>query len=177
MAEDNEAEKEVKLYEIGLAGVLKYLDVGLLVCLFITGTNRVDIFHIVLLIYLTLFVVYPKFMRRNFVYLVSFVMIIVGIKYIYVLVGYNVNNNPSLYKILFVLGLTNDFEESQKYWRSALINDNWLVVLLAVIQYQLYKSKLLGWIFLETSKTDDGLNDHQFKKNTAEYQKFYELNK
>ena len=170
-------DKEVKAYEILLANVLKYLDTALLTCLYITGTNRVDIFHIVLLIYLTLFIVYPKFMRRNFIYFVSSVILVVTFKYVYVLVAPEIIKFPVLYKVLFVLGLVNDFDENAKYWKSALINDNWLIVILAVIQYQLYKSKLLGWMFLETGRSDDTILDSRLQKNSSEYQQYYELNK
>lgn len=173
----DDSDKEVKLYEIILANVLKYLDVVLLVCLYITGTNRVDIFHIILLIYLTFFIVYPKFMRRKFVYFLSFVMLVVTFKYVYVLISYEIYQDYILYKTLYVLGLVNDFNEEDKYWRAALINDNWLIVFLAVVQYQLYKSKLLGWIFMETGKADENVQDIQSSYTNKQFQKFYELNK
>ena len=116
-------------------------------------------------------------MRRNFIYFVSSVILVVTFKYVYVLVAPEIIKFPVLYKVLFVLGLVNDFDENAKYWKSALINDNWLIVILAVIQYQLYKSKLLGWMFLETGRSDDTILDSRLQKNSSEYQQYYELNK
>jgi hypothetical protein len=154
-SEDLELGKEMKLYEILIANVLKYLDMVLLISLFVTGTNRVDIFHIVLLIYLTLFVVYPSFMRRNFVYFVISVTFVLFFKYIYVLIAKDIASSKTVYKTLFILGLVTEFDDDNKFWKSALLNDNWLVFLLAMIQYQLYKSKLLGSIFLEKKKIEE----------------------
>ena len=104
-------------------------------------------------------------------------MLVVTFKYVYVLIAPEITKNRVLYKVLFVLGLVNDFEEHAKYWKSALLNDNWLIVLLAIIQYQLYKSKLLGWMFLETGRANESILDSKFQKNSSDYQKFFELNK
>lgn len=150
-----EVDKEKKLYEIIVLNILKYLDIILAVFLYIGGTNQVDVFHIILLVYFTMFIVYPRFMRINFIYFINFLVIVAILKYLYVLLAPEIEDQQSLSKTLNVLGLVQEFGKGSQFWRSSMLNDTSAVVLLAYLQYQLYKSNLLQGIYHEKTKTEE----------------------
>lgn len=150
-----EFSKEKKLYEIVILNMLKHLDIVLVIFLYISGTNRIDVFHITLLIYFTLFIVYPYFMRKNFTYFIYFVVLVAILRYVYVLFILEIKDVYNLFKALTVLGLSNEFNDEGKFWRAAMLSDSWVIVLLAYLQYQLYNSKLLENHYKEDQKTEE----------------------
>ena len=114
-----------------------------------------DVFHVILLIYFTLFIVYPKFMRVNFIYFINLVVIVAILNYLYVLLFPEIKQNDELSKIFYILGVEVKISPSLKYWKAGMLDDTWIIVLLAYLQYQLYKSKLLEGIYLEKTKSEE----------------------
>lgn len=73
-------EDPIYTYEILFRLTVKNLDLILMAILYIAGVNRIDIFHVILLIIFVLFIMYPDWFRRNFIYILYFMIIITTIK-------------------------------------------------------------------------------------------------
>ena len=67
-------------------------------------------------------------------------MFIILFRYFYVLFYPEIQENITLNDTLTVLGLSTDMELSNKYGRSNLFNNNYLIVLTGLLQYGLYTS-------------------------------------
>jgi len=67
-------------YEILLRFLLKNIDIILMVILYIAGCNRVDVYHMFLLILFVIFIMYPDKFRKNFILLLYFMIFIGTIK-------------------------------------------------------------------------------------------------
>lgn len=67
-------------YEIILRYILKNIDITLMIVLYIAGVNRVDIYHMFLLCLFVIFIMYTDGFRRNFVFLLYFMIFIATIK-------------------------------------------------------------------------------------------------
>lgn len=67
-------------YEIVLRYVLKHIDITLMVVLYIAGVNRIDVYHMVLLILFAVYIMYPEQFRKRFIVLLYFMIFIATIK-------------------------------------------------------------------------------------------------
>ena len=124
--------------EITLGFIISNWDIILMTSLYFAGAYEIDIYHIALMIFFVWFLLYPKFWRRNYIFLILFVHFIVLIKYLYTLTYEWLDDISKSY--LEVLGFSTLVIEQNKFFKSNLINNNWLIVLLSYIQYRTYKS-------------------------------------
>lgn len=67
-------------YEIILRYILKNIDITLMIVLYIAGVNRIDVYHMILLLLFAVFIMYPEGFRRNFILLLYFMFFIASIK-------------------------------------------------------------------------------------------------
>ena len=73
-------EEPIHTYEIIFRLILKNVDLILMAILYIAGVNRIDIFRVTLLIIFVLFIMYPDWFRRNFIYILYYMMMVATIK-------------------------------------------------------------------------------------------------
>jgi hypothetical protein len=67
-------------YEIILRYVLKNIDILLMVVLYWAGVNRIDVYHMFLLVLFVIYIMYPMQFRKNFILLLYFMIFIASIK-------------------------------------------------------------------------------------------------
>ena len=72
--------RKIFLYEIILRYVLKNIDILLMAVLYYAGCNRIDVYHVILLILFAVYIMYPDGFRRNFIFLLYFMSFIAGFK-------------------------------------------------------------------------------------------------
>ena len=125
--------------EIILGFVISHWDIILMTSLYFAGAYEIDIYHIALMIFFVCFLLYPEFWRRNYLFLILFIDFIVLIKYLYTLTYDWLDDISKEY--LEVLGFSTTLNENNKFFKSNLINNNWLIVLLSYIQFRTYKSE------------------------------------
>ena len=77
---DSNKEEPIYTYQIISRLILKNIDIILMIILYIAGVNRIDIYHMILLLVFTAFVIWPDKLRRNFKWLLYFMLFIVTMK-------------------------------------------------------------------------------------------------
>ena len=156
--------------EIILGFVISNWDIGLITALYFAGAYQIDIYHIILMVFFIMFLLYPKFCRKNYVMLIYFIHTIVAIKYMFTLTSQWLDSITIEY--LQVIGLATDFNDENKYFRSNLLNNNWFIVLLSLIQYRTYKSQ-----YYQNNLTDKALeaNQKEFNRKHPKWTNFFKL--
>ena len=124
-------------YEIIGGFIISNWDIVIVTALYFAGAYQIDIYHISLMAFFVLFLLYPEYYRINYIYLIVFVHFFVICKYFYVLTFYLYSETTISY--FDVIGFTTNYTD-QKFFRSNLFNNNWLIVLLSYVQYRTYKS-------------------------------------
>jgi hypothetical protein len=74
------ADKNVHTYEIVMRYLLKHIDISLMIVLYIAGSNRIDVYHMLLLIFFAIYIMYPNQFRKRFVWLLYFMIVIATFK-------------------------------------------------------------------------------------------------
>ena len=112
-----------------------------MIALYYAGTYRFDVYHGLLLAAFVLFLLWPDKFRKNYIFLVIFIYVIVICKYVYTLT-YDIYPDKVI-DILETLGVSTKMHQdgTTKYAKSTLTNINWLVVLLSSIQHRIYNSR------------------------------------
>lgn len=123
--------------EILLGYIITKWDIIIVTALYFAGSYQIDIYHIILMIFFVLFLLYPNYYRDNYIYLIIFVHVMVFWKYFYVLTHQWYSEILDSY--LVVIGFATDVHD-RKFFKSNLFNNNWLIILLSYIQYRTYKS-------------------------------------
>jgi hypothetical protein len=72
--------KNVHTYEIVMRYLLKHIDISLMIVLYIAGVNRIDVYHMLLLIFFAIYIMYPNQFRKRFVWLLYFIIFIATFK-------------------------------------------------------------------------------------------------
>jgi len=73
-------EQSTLTYEILLRYFLKNIDILLMVALYYAGVNRIDVYHMFLLVLFVVYIMYPVKFRKNFILLLYFMIFIAVIK-------------------------------------------------------------------------------------------------
>ena len=159
-----------KTTEILVGFIISNWDIVIMTALYFAGAYQIDIYHILLMVFFVMFLLYPQFCRRNYIILIVFIHFIVTIKYLYSLTFDWMGQTTREY--LEVIGLATDVEVKNKFFKSNLLNNNWLIVLLSYIQYRTYKST-----FYQQHLTDELLKSDrkEFAKRHPKWTKFFTL--
>jgi hypothetical protein len=70
----------VETYEIIIRYVLQRVDIVLMVFLYSAGNNRIDIYHMSLLIVFASYIIYPVFIRKYYIVLLYYIVIFTSLK-------------------------------------------------------------------------------------------------
>ena len=73
-------EEQIYTYEILMRYILKNIDILLMIILYIAGVNRIDVYHMFLLLIFVFFIMYPVIFRKNFILLLYFMIFIGTVK-------------------------------------------------------------------------------------------------
>lgn len=63
-------------YEILMRYILKHIDILLMIVLYIAGVNRIDVYHMSLLIIFVIYIMFPEQFRKRFIFLLYFMIFI-----------------------------------------------------------------------------------------------------
>lgn len=77
---ESQLAEEIYTYEIIFRYILKNIDIALMIVLYIAGVNRIDVYHMILLILFAVYIMYPDQFRRNFIFLLYFMIFIASVK-------------------------------------------------------------------------------------------------
>ena len=80
MFTESQIAEEIYTYEIIFRYILKNIDIALMVVLYIAGVNRIDVYHMILLILFAVYIMYPEKFRKNFIFLLYFMIFIASMK-------------------------------------------------------------------------------------------------
>ena len=92
---------------------LTRMDIIVFFCVFMSGVNKVDFYHMFLMVFFVTFTVFPNFMKRYFIVLIVYVNFFVFEKYVYTLIHHFLDPNSLFVQIADVMGFSTEYLESR----------------------------------------------------------------
>ena len=103
--------------------------------LVIAGLDKMDVYHIVMLLFFVWYTLKPQIIQKFSIYLLIYANAFLLEKYIYSLF-FHAKNDPSNW--IEIIGFSTDYNEhsSKEYWRYAPRFDQWILVILTFCLYR-----------------------------------------
>ena len=113
----------------------------MMVFLVLAGLDKMDVYHIVMLLFFVWYTLQPQIIQKWSIYLLIYADAFLVEKYIYSLV-YQAKNDPANW--IEIIGFSTDYNEhsSHEYWRYAPKFDQWILVVLTFCLYR--RQQFLG---------------------------------
>ena len=108
--------------------------------LVVAGLDKMDIYHIVMLLFFVWYTLKPSIIKNNSIFLLIYANIFVLEKYIYTM--FSVPENPPDWVIVLGLKANYDANSDDEYFRYRPRFDQWILVFLTFCLYR--RQELLG---------------------------------
>ena len=112
-----------------------YIEYPLMVFLVIDGVSKMDIYHLMFIIFFVIYTLFPKVLNKYAIVLLVYADIFVLIKYIYTLLA--TQEVPS-HDFMLLIGFSTSFnpDTTNEYFRYHPSFDSWALVVLSLILYR-----------------------------------------
>lgn len=122
--------------------VLVYIEFPLMLTLIIAGLDKMDLYHIVLLIFFVTYTLYADRIPNFPLYLLLYADFWIIEKYIFTLFMKPLDTQPPAWMTIVGLSTIYDPAETQEYWRYTPRFDQWILVFLSFCLYR--RSAIIG---------------------------------
>ncbi|TNV88031.1 hypothetical protein FGO68_gene5171 [Halteria grandinella] len=121
--------------------IINNLDIVAFTTIFFSGVNKIDFYHIFLIFFFVAFTLYPRCFIRNYIILLVYVDFFVFEKYLYTLITHYIPADSWIVGVATVLGLSTEYDDvtSQKYFRYVPKFQQWLLIIVVFLQYQVHQ--------------------------------------
>ena len=114
---------------------LRYIEYPLMLFLVIAGLDKMDVYHIMMLLFFVWYTLRPQIIQKWSIYLLIYANVFLLEKYIYSLF-FHAKNDPSNW--IEIIGFSTSYNEhsTKEYWRYSPKFDQWILVVLTFCLYR-----------------------------------------
>ena len=119
---------------------LVYVEYPLMLFLVIAGLDKMDVYHIMMLLFFVWYTLSPDIIKNNSIYLLIYANLFILEKYIYTL--FNVKDDPPNWIEIMGFSTTYNVDSTNEYFRYSPRFDQWILVFLTFCLYR--RQEILG---------------------------------
>ena len=122
--------------------LINNIDLIVFITIFFSGVNKIDFYHTFLMVFFVAFIVAPRCFKNHYILLLLYVNFFVFEKYLFTLILRYIPSDHPFLEVAAVVGLSTDYNEDishSKYFNYMPRVQQWALVIVVFLQYQIYK--------------------------------------
>ncbi len=117
---------------------LSHMDKVIILITFFVGLNNSDIYHLGLLVFFLCYILYPRCMKKTFLFFQLYVQFFVLSHYIYVVFRFYYTQGSDFDRWIRFFGIGTNYEASDSYFVFRPNISQWVLIFLTFLQMRIY---------------------------------------